>query len=358
MAEQDLICLVVHGRGRDLDVQYLSDWPGTRESYLVFPRAGDPVLFVQLSNHLPNAKRMAAMGDVRWGDMDSAASVLAALREREATRGRVGLVGAVPWQHQATFARTLPQVEWVDATAVVRDLRLIKSAEEIERLRVACRYTDMAMEALEREVRPGLREDQLAAIVECAYAHEGGTHGIHFMATTPMRAPQVGVPSQLPSRRTIARGDVLITEISAESAGYSGQIHRAYAIGEPPTDAYARMHEAAVECYERIIAVLRDGATADEVVAAADVVHERGYTLYDDLFHGTNQLPPILRSRQTLHRPVPDFTLRENMVVVVQPNVVSDDARMGLQVGETLRITRSGTERLHAYPMRFIVCGT
>jgi Xaa-Pro aminopeptidase len=295
---------------------------------------------------------------VRWGGIDSAATVASALRERDLVRGRVGLVGALPWQHQTVLTRALPGVEWTDASAILRDLRLIKSEEEIARLRIACRYTDMAMEALEREVRPGLREDQLAGIVECAYSHEGGTHGIHFMATTPMRAPTIGVPSQIPSRRVIEGGDVLITEISAEHWGYSGQIHRAYAIGEPPTEAYARMHAAAAECYERIVAVLRDGATAQDVVDAADVVHERGYTLYDDLFHGTNQLPPILRSRQTLHRSVPDFSFRENMVVVVQPNVVTADARMGLQVGETVRITKAGTDRLHAYPMRFVVCGT
>ena len=46
----------------------------------------------------------------------------------------------------------------------------------------------------------------------------------------------------------------------------------------------------------------------------------------------------------------------ENMVVVIQPNVIREDARMGLQVGETLRVTRTGTERLHDYPMEFIVC--
>jgi Xaa-Pro aminopeptidase len=357
MSDADLRGLLVYGRGRDLDVQYLSNWPGTRESYLAFPRSGDPVLLVQLSNHLPNAQRTAVVRDVRWGGSDSPASVATALREREIARGRIGLVGAVPWQHQAALAKLLPEVAWIDATAILRDLRLIKSAEEMERMRVAARFTDMAMEALEREVRPGLREDQLAAIVEGAYGSEGGTHGIHFMATTPMRDPQVGVPSQIPSRRTIEKGDVLITEISAEHWGYSGQIHRAYAIGEPPTDEYRRMHETAVECYQRVVAVLREGATAEQVVDAAEVVHERGYTLYDDLFHGTSQLPPILRSRRTLHGPVPDLTFREDMVVVVQPNVVSADARRGLQVGETLRITRSGTERLHAYPMRFIVCG-
>ncbi len=357
MSADTIVSLVVYGAGRSHDIRYLTNWPGTRESYLVFPLEGGPALLVQLFNHLPNARRTATVDDVRWGGVDSAAAVAQALRERGIERGRVGLVGPVPWQHHARLGRALPGIEWVDAGRILRDVRLVKSPEELERVRTAARFTDMAMAALERQMRPGLREDQLAAIVEGAYASEGGTHGIHFMATTPMRAPEIGVPAQIPSTRVIQRGDVLITEISADHAGYSGQIHRSYAVGEEPTEAYRRMHDAAVECYESVVAVLRDGATAAEVVDAAAVVHERGYTLYDDLFHGISQLPPILRTRRTAHGPVPEFTFRADMVVVVQPNVVTEDARMGMQVGETVRITATGTERLHAYPMRFVVCG-
>lgn len=357
MDDADLACLVLYGSGRAADVHYLSGWPGTRESYLVFPRAGEPALLVQLFNHLPNAARMATVRDVRWGGTDSAETVAAVLRERDVGRGRVGLVGGVPWRDHARLVALLPGVAFVDATPLLRESRTVKSAEELERIRVAARLTDRAMRALEAEVRPGMREDELAAIVEGAYAREGGTHGIHFMSTTPMARPAIGVPAQVQSRRVIERGDVLITEISAEWWGYSGQIHRAYAIAAEPTDAYRRLHDVAVETYERVRAVLRDGATAADVLAAAAVVHERGCTIYDDLLHGANQLPPILHTSRTGHRPVPDFTFREDMVVVVQPNVVTDDARMGLQVGETLRVTRTGTERLHDYPMRFVRCG-
>jgi hypothetical protein len=46
------------------------------------------------------------------------------------------------------------------------------------------------------------------------------------------------------------------------------------------------------------------------------------------------------------------------MVVVVQPNVVRDaTATLGLQVGETVRVTRGGIERLHGYPLRFTRAG-
>jgi Xaa-Pro aminopeptidase len=355
--EEGAAALVVFGAGRNLEIQYLTNWPGSREAYLIFPAAGELSMFVQLYNHLPNARRMAIVEDVRWGGTSSAESVVANLRERGIERGRVGLVGAVPYQHHARLQKGLPQVELVDLTQRLRAVETVKSDEEIERLRTAARFTDLAMRALEREVRPGLREDQLAAIVEGAYADQGGWHGIHFMATTPMRAPAIGVPSQVQSFRVIQPGDVLITEISAGYWGYTGQIHRAYAIGEPPTPEYQRLHAAGVEAFERIREVLRDGATVEDVLDAAEVIHQRDYTIYDDLLHGASQFPPILQTRSVARGPIAPFTFRENMVVVVQPNVITEsEGRMGLQVGETLRITRTGTERLHDYPMEFVVC--
>ena len=357
MDERALALLLLYGARHTAEIAYLSNWPGTREAFLVVPREADLTLLVQLYNHVPNARRVAITGDVRWAGARSIDAVMTAIAERSLPDGRaVGLVGAWRWHDVDSLRERFPRLRFVEAGDIVRDLRAIKSAEELAFLRTAARFTDLAMRALEREVRPGLREHELATIVESSYGREGGTHGIHFMATTPMRDPQIGVPSQLQSSRVIARGDVLITEISAEHWGYTGQIHRAYAVAEPPTQAYRAVHDVAVEAYERIRDVLRDGATVGDVLDAAEVVHERGYTIYDDLLHGASQLPPIIQTRRTKRGGWrEDFVFHEDMVVVVQPNVVKDDERMGLQVGETLRVTKAGVARLHDYPMEFIV---
>jgi hypothetical protein len=51
------------------------------------------------------------------------------------------------------------------------------------------------------------------------------------------------------------------------------------------------------------------------------------------------------------------FTFAENMTVVIQPNVIAPDEQSGVQVGELVRVTRDGIERLHSYPLRFTRCG-
>src|SRR2546422_3169439 len=359
MDEHDIDALLLYGAGRAPEIQYLSNWPGTRESFLVVPRHAAPTLLVQLHNHVPDARRVATTSDVRWAGSWPPETLAAVLETVPIHEGIVGLAGAWPWRAVDGIKILLPQIGLVEASAILRDQRTVKSTEELERLRIAARLTDEAMRALEREVRPGMHEHELAAIVEGAYLREGGVNAIHFMATTPMSAPEIGVPSQIPSSRIIERGDILITEIGAEWWGYAGQIHRAYAIGADPTDAYIELHDVAVEAYQRIVDVLHDGATVADVLDAAEVIHERGFTIFDDLLHGTGQLPPIIQTRRTKRGDwTEDFVFREDMVVVVQPNVVTDSTgRLGLQVGETVRITKTGIQRLHDYPMRFIRIG-
>jgi Xaa-Pro aminopeptidase len=215
------------------------------------------------------------------------------------------------------------------------------------------------MEALAREVRPGIAEYALAAIVEEAYLPLGGHTHIHYMATTSMHDPDTCVPAQFQSDRVLQEGDVLITEISAQYDGYSGQILRPFAIGEPPTPAYQRMYDLAVRVYGRVASVVHDGAAVEGVLDAADAIHAAGYTICDDLLHGFGggYFVPHVRTKQTGGTRNPGFVFAENMTVVIQPNVISPDERMGVQVGELVRVTRTGVESLHRYPMRFTVCG-
>jgi Xaa-Pro aminopeptidase len=68
---------------------------------------------------------------------------------------------------------------------------------------------------------------------------------------------------------------------------------------------------------------------------------------------GGGYLPPILGARSRPAGPLPDMALEENMTIVVQPNVITPDGRAGVQVGELIRVTRAGFERLHGAPRGF-----
>ncbi len=51
-----------------------------------------------------------------------------------------------------------------------------------------------------------------------------------------------------------------------------------------------------------------------------------------------------------------EITFRENMVIVIQPNLITYDEKMGLQFGETLVVKKNGCESLNSFPRRWVTC--
>jgi len=348
--------LLFYGTGRFSDIFWLTDWPGSREAYVLFQQGEAPVVLVQLFNSVPSARVLSVLRDVRWGGPRTARTVIDLLRERRLTRSRVGLVGSIPYQQYEMMRAELPEAHFHNAASDFRMLRTIKSHAEIERIRFASRLTDEALHAMAQGLRPGIREKEIPDLLETVYKKAGGYTGIHHMTSMPMHAPDFHVPSQFQSNRELRRGDCLITEISGAYWGYSGQIHRTFSLGEGPTQEWRDLHSVAVEAFDAIAQVIKDGTSTREVEEAGDIIHRRGYTICDDLLHGANQHPPIIQTRTARRHENHEIIFRENMVVVVQPNVITPDERMGLQFGETLIVQKNGCESLNSYPREWTVC--
>ena len=357
MEREGVDALLVYGSGRYAsDIYWLSDWPSSREAYVLFQNGKEPVILMQLFNHYPMAKVMSVIEDVRWAGANTGNSVVELIRERSLERKTIGLVGAISYQTYNKLREKYPAASFIDLSAKMRMMRTIRSAEEIERIRFASNLTDQSIQAMAEGLKEGMREDEIPAVIEPVYLKQGGYAGIHFIASMPMRNPDFPVPSQFHSSRKLQKGDCLITEISGAYSGYSGQIHRTFSIGEGPTPEWKQMHDVALEAFETLARVIKEGTTTTEAEEAAEIIHQRGYSILDDLVHGVNQYPPIFQTQSTKRHDSGEITFRENMVIVIQPNVMTRDEKMGLQFGETLRVTQRGCESLNAYPRQWVIC--
>ncbi|HEX3002874.1 MAG TPA: M24 family metallopeptidase [Angustibacter sp.] len=352
LAEADVEHVVLYGANRSGSaVQWLTRWPVTREAAVVHTPGDTDLLLVHFFNHVPNARRMATEAQVRWAG-DTTSSVVAELERRGAgERTRVGVVGPAPHALHVALAERFGAA--IDLSAAYTRLRLVKSAEEVDWLRRAALLTDRSCEALRDGARPGLNEHELGALVEAAYLGAGGANYIHYFSVTSMSEPTQCVPSQWPTARSLEVGDVLSCELStAYGVDYPGQLLRTFTVAAEPTALYRELHAVAEAALERIEQVLRPGATPAEVVAAAGVIEDAGFSTVDDLVHGLGggYLPPVLGSASRTLEPLPPMTFTRGMTVVVQPNVVVRDGSAGVQTGELLHITDDGCERLHAFP--------
>ena len=108
--------------------------------------------------------------------------------------------------------------------------------------------------------------------------------------------------------------------------------------------------------FDAIATVLRDGTTPAQVIEAAQMIEDAGFTTIDDLVHGYGggYLPPILGSASRPAGPVPEEPFRAGMTVVIQPNVVTKDHEAGVQTGEMVLVTKDGIERMHAMERGFL----
>jgi Xaa-Pro aminopeptidase len=324
--------------------QWVTGWPGTVEAYVIFKPGERMTMHIEWFNHYPLAKRLARGVDVRWGEHRGIQKTIEELKRRGASR--LGLIGPLVVSKykllEGEFALVLLDAEYVR-------LRLVKSEEEIDWLRLGAALSDAGFRELLENTKPGLTERELANLVERAYVGRGGTTFIHYIGVTAMAAPHICVPPQFASSRKVVAGDVVFCELSASFWDYSGQVLRTFTVGAGPTPLYRDLHATAEAAFDAVTAVIRHGATMQEIIDASSVIEERGFTIYDDLVHGFGggYFPPILGSKSRPASPLPAMTLEENMTIVVQPNVVTRDHKAGVQVGELVRVTRTGFERLH-----------
>jgi Xaa-Pro dipeptidase len=355
LREAELDHLVFCGANRfGSAVQWLTGWPITTEAVGVLTPGEPHAMFVQHVNHAPMARQITRNPAVAWGGGSSIGAAIAVLEKRGARAGKVGVIGPMTFEQYAALTAILGPVS--NLNRPYTRLRQVKSAEEIDWMRIAAALTDRGMMALRENLRPRLSERALADVVERAYIALGGTNVIHFFGVTSMANPNLGVPTQFVANRKVARGDIVFAEISAAFWDYPGQVLRSFAVGDEPTKLYRDLHAVADATFDAVAAVLKDGALPHQVVDASHLIEDAGFTIIDDLLHGYGggYLPPILgaKSRPSAH--VPDEPFRAGMIVVIQPNVVTTDGKAGVQTGEMVLITETGIEPFHSIPRGFV----
>jgi Xaa-Pro aminopeptidase len=343
-----LVCCASFFRGGP--VHWLSDWLTTYEAVLLFTPDRKDTIFIQFYNHLPQAREIMPDADIRWGGVSTIQTVLEELSGRGAKSKRVGAVGMVPMHYYKALTGRFDEV--ADLNPALGRLRLVKSAEEIDWYRIATRMSDLSVEALARELRPGLDEGDVAAIIEGAYLPWRASTIIHFIGTTSMHSPQNCVPRQHLTKRKLQKGDIISCELSASFWEHWGQVLRTFTLGESLSPLYQRLHDTAQAAYDAIFKAARAGNHVREFQIGRTVIQDAGFTFYDDLVHGFGggYTQPIIGSPTRGHEPLPDMELQAGMTIVIQPNVITHDQKAGVQTGELVLITETGAESLHTAP--------
>jgi ectoine hydrolase len=344
------------------NVQWLTNWLDPYAAYAVITLEHDPILVISNPLYLHTARRASVATEIH-GVYTPGRTMGERLTELGLGSGTIGLAGvrnvgraSMAFEHQRELTAAMPDALFVDALDIMQEARRIKSAEEIGWFQKGAEYTDRAVMAIASGLREDMPEFELSARIQESFLDDGGSLMFHFLGATPMTAPELIFPWQYPSTRRTRAGDVLLTEISVGHWGYAGQVQRAYTVKAAPTANFQRLHDTAVECYQRIFDVLKPGASEHDILDAARFVERLGYKTLDVLIHGwgiTIEPPRADLSCAMIKRECLPFTVEEGMLFVIQPHIVSGDETCGVQVGNLVCIDRGGARSLQKAPMEF-----
>ena len=365
MSRRGLDALVIfgdsgHSRYNQANVHYVSNYVDQLYSYVVFPFHGEPTLFACLYCHVPNARLISGVKDVRWGGWNMSEAVADRLGELNLGRGRVGLVGVntyhkitIPWDHYETLRSRFPEARLEPATEILEDLRMIKSAEEVAALERGAAFTDMGVRAFVAAVRPGVKEHQLAAKLMNAYLKEGGLYHFQLVGSHNPRDPFMPYPWPFHSNRTLRKGDIAMTEISASYNYYAGQVIRTVSIGKAP-QAYRDLFQVSQEVYHGVLEALQPGNTTQDVLRVTKKIADAGYTIHAPVVHGWGQnlMKPFIGLPGMSEWRSDPVTFQPGMVIMIEPNPVTKDERHGVFLGNLTVIEEKGARSLQKFPIK------
>jgi Xaa-Pro dipeptidase len=324
----------------------ISWWGGERLFAMILPAKGKP-FYVCPAFEEGRAREQISLGpepseaDVRtWQEDESPYQMVAqGLKDRGLSAATLGMEETVRFSFSNGVAKASPQTKIVSATAATAGCRMIKSAHELELMKLASHVTLAAFEAVFKTLKEGMTKADLENLVQAAHTQLGFPGEADIM---------LGESSAFPHGSTTARqiqeGSVIMMDGGCRVEGYVSDITRTFVLGKP-TDKMKKVFEIVHQAQSTALATARPGLACGAVDAAArKVIIDAGYGPDYKYFthrvgHGMgmdgHEWPYLVRGNQ--------MRLAPNMVFSDEPGVYIR-GEFGVRLEDDMHITENGAE--------------
>jgi Xaa-Pro aminopeptidase len=293
----------------------LADSP--RGVFVIWPRHGDPVIVTNaiaegLARRDSWIERFEVYAGYSEPPVERLAKVLVGMGLADATVGfERNFNSAADWHSLTT---TLPRMRMHESTAVMDDVRAVKTPGEIALFRRGADLLDAAYLKCFPTVRPGMMERELhaALVAECLAT---GCHFVHGILNSSRNTIAYAGESDF----RFAAGDAVRTDYVAYISGYPGHQSRCAVVGTP-SDEQRREYRMIRDIYRSSLEECRPGRTAGEVYDAVVGHFAAAGLQYHSMLAGHSvgcwwhQQEPVIASGNPRR-------LEAGMVIAMEPHV-------------------------------------
>ncbi|BBX14859.1 M24 family metallopeptidase [Mycobacterium novum] len=236
------------------------------------------------------------------------------------------------------------------ATAVLRQLRMIKDPSEINALRKAGAAIDRVHARVPEFLVPGRTEADVAADIAEAIVAEGHSEVAFIIVGS---GPHGADPHHECSQRELAAGDIVVVDIGGPvEPGYHSDSTRTYSLGEPEP-VVAQRYSVLQRAQRAAVDSVRPGVTAQQVDAAArDVLAEAGLAEY--FVHRTGHGIGLSVHEEPYIVAGNDLALAAGMAFSIEPGIYFP-GEWGARIEDIVIVTADGAESLNNRPHELVV---
>ena len=212
--------------------------------------------------------------DVRtWQEDESPYQLVASiLKDRSVTSGKIGIEETVRFAFSDGISKAAPALKLASADLVTARCRRIKSAHEIDLMRLANQITLKAFEIALKSLREGMSQSELAGSIASAHQQMGARGGALVLFAENSALPHGTINPQ-----KLRSGDIVLVDGGCSVENYASDITRTTVFGKP-TDKQLKVFDIVKRAQAAALKTARPGIPCEDVDAAArKVITDAGY---------------------------------------------------------------------------------
>lgn len=226
-----------------------------------------------------------------------------------------------------------------DAPSTVERLRMVKDAEELERIRTAVDLGARLFDRALQMIRPGVKESEVAAEMEFT-ARKAGAQEMSFQTIIASGA-RSALPHGRASEQPIVPGSFVVCDFGVILSSYCSDQTRTVWVGNASNEA-RQAYEAVKEAQQAAVEAVRPGiAVGDVDEAGRKVLGKAGIGKYftHSTGHGVgleiHEAPRVAAGQKEILKP--------GMVITIEPGVYFP-GKWGIRIEDIVAVTDSGCE--------------